>query len=274
MKRKAVSGLILTLLLIIMLTLGFNIQRTEAKRTYNVTAHTRPVLGETSSENNQKTKFITVAVSSGVQVGVKTGDWIKYDCTVSGAPSGTSLPTWMKVEFLSVEGTNVTVRVTEHMSDGTEQNETMAVDVVAGGGTFNAFSGFVIPANLATGDFIYIGGYGNITIAGEATKTYAGARRTVLYATFSQAHGRYYWDKQTGVMVEASVSSGGITVTAKATETNMWVFAPFWMQWWFWVIIAAGIVVLAGAIYLKRRKSSITPLLPPEGTDTIRVTGG
>lgn len=31
----------------------------------------------------------------------------------------------------------------------------------------------------------------------------------------------------------------------------------FWMQWWFWPIVAAGILVLGGAVYfLKRKKSS------------------
>ncbi|UCE16702.1 MAG: hypothetical protein JSV12_03620 [Candidatus Bathyarchaeota archaeon] len=30
---------------------------------------------------------------------------------------------------------------------------------------------------------------------------------------------------------------------------------PFWMQWWFWTIVVAEIVVLAGVIYfLKKRK--------------------
>ena len=38
------------------------------------------------------------------------GDWIKYDYTVTDAPSGTPNPTWMKVEFLSVEGTTVSVQ--------------------------------------------------------------------------------------------------------------------------------------------------------------------
>ena len=45
---------------------------------------------------------------------------------------GTAYPEWMKVEFLSVEGTNATARVTMHMSDETEQNATALGDVVAG----------------------------------------------------------------------------------------------------------------------------------------------
>jgi len=198
--------------------------------TYNVTAYAHPVPSETSVENNQKTAFVTVVVSLpfGMQVGVKAGDWIKCTYTISGWPSGTPYPEWLKVEFLSVEGTNATIRVTMRMSDGTEQSDTMTVDVAAGGGTFQGLSGFVIPANCTTGDSIYMTGYGNVTIAGETTGTYAGATRTVVYTSFSQYGTQltYYWDKETGVMVEASVVSGGVTATGKATETNMWQAVP------------------------------------------------
>lgn len=163
-------------------------------------------------------------VKAGGTVGVKAGDWIKCTYTISGWPAGTPYPEWLKVEFLSVEGTNATIRVTMRMSDGTEQNDTMTVDVATGGGTFQGQSGFVIPANCTTGDSIYMTGYGNVTIAGEATGTYAGASRTVVYASFSQYGTQltYYWDKLTGVLVEASAISGGMTGTARATETNMW----------------------------------------------------
>jgi len=44
---------------------------------------------------------------------------------------------------------------------------------------------------------------------------------------------------------------------------------PFWMQWWFWTIIAAGIAALAGAVYLLKKEKPPTPTaptLPTEGT--------
>jgi parallel beta-helix repeat protein len=242
--------------------------------TYNVTAYARPVPGEASVENNQMTEFVTVTASAppGVQVGVKTGDWIKIDYTITGWPSGTPYPEWLKVEFLGVEGTNATVRVTMHMSDGTEQNATVPVDVVAGGGAFQGLSGFVIPANCTTGDSIYMSGYGNVTIAGETKRTYAGASRTVVYASFSQYGTQltYYWDKWTGVMVEASTTSGTMTGTGKATETNIWEAAPpapFWMEWWLWTIVAVVIVALAGVYFLKKRKPP-TPTAPTSATES------
>jgi len=209
-----------------------------------------------------------------VQVGVKAGDWIKITYTITGWPAGTPYPEWLKVEFLSVEGTTATVRVTMRMSNGTEQNATVPVDIVAGGQAFG-LSGFVIPANLTVGDVIFMSGYGNIAIAGETTRTYAGASRTVVYASISQYGTQltYYWDKQTGVLVEASETSGGITATAKATETNMWEAAPpapptpFWMHWWLWTIVAVVIVALAGAVYFLRKRKPPTPTTPAPPTE-------
>jgi len=193
-------------------------------------------------------------------VGVKTGDWVKLDYTISGAPPGTNLPRWIKLEFLSVEGTIANVRVTMHMADGTEQSDNVPVDVAAGGGAFAGLSGFVIPANTEVGDSINMSGYGTVTIAGEKTKTYAGASRTVVYVSISQfgAQLTYYWDKQTGVMVEASGTSDGMTATAKVKETNIWQAGPPEEAPTNWSLIAGivGAVVIIGVgltIYLKRR---------------------
>jgi len=237
-----------------------------AEGTYNITAYASPVLGETSTENNRMTKFVTVTVAPppGMQVGVKAGDWIKCTYTISGWPSGTPYPEWLKVEFLSVEGTNATIRVTMHMSDGTEPSQTMTIDVAAGGGAFQGLSGFVIPANCTTGDSIYMSGYGNVTIAGETTSSYAGATRTVVYASFLQYGTQltYYWDKLTGVMVEASVVSGTMTGTAKATETNMWQAAPSGLpiEPIYLILAALVIIIVVGAtVFIVRRKKK-----PPE----------
>jgi len=237
--------------------------------TYTVT------LTVTDNEDATDTSSLTVSPAPTYTVGVKAGDWIKCDYTVTGWPSGTPYPEWLKVEILSVEGTTASVRVTMHMSDGTEQSDTLSVDVGAGGETFDTLFGFVIPANCTTGDSIIMGGDGstfNVTIDGETTGTYAGVSRTVVYASFSRygTELTYYWDKETGVMVEASTTSGGITGTAKATETNMWEAEPIWMQWWLWAIVAIVIVALAAgtAYFLKRRRpTTVSPSLTKTPTD-------
>jgi hypothetical protein len=197
-----------------------------------------------------------VGVEAG-DAGIKAGDWIKLTYNITGWPAGQPYAEWLKLEFLSVNGTIATVRATVHMSNGTEQSDSGPVDVVSGS-KVPGLAGIVISTNRTTGDPVYIVGYGNVTIEGEATRTYAGANRTVVYAGFSQNETEvtYYWDKLTGVMVEISSTSPGITGTAKATETNMWgAAAVVGMPWWPWVV-GAGVAAVAAAlaIFFTRRR--------------------
>jgi hypothetical protein len=216
---------------------------------------------------------LSLPPSQKVQVGIKAGDWIKVEYTNTAWPSGAPYPEWLRFEFLSVEGTNATTRVTRHMSDGTEQSDTVPVDLATGSGEAFGLSGFVIPSNLTIGDSFYMTGYGDMVIEGETTETYAGAKRTVVYASYSQLTPAYeflfdyYWDKLTGVIMEASITFFKDTATVKVLETNMWEATTIWKQWWFWVLIAAAIVALALAMYrLRKRKTPATPTPPAEGT--------
>jgi hypothetical protein len=196
-----------------------------------------------------------VGVEAG-HVGIKAGDWIKVTYTITGLPAGQLYPEWLRLEFLSINGTIADVQATLRISNGTKQSDTGPVDVVSGS-EVPGLAGIVISANRTTGDSVYIAGYGNVTIAGEVTRTYAGANRTVVYASFSQNETQvtYYWDKLTGVMVEISSTSPGITATAKATETNMWGATTVRMPWWPWIIVgvvAAGLVIF----FLRRRRAA------------------
>jgi hypothetical protein len=186
---------------------------------------------------------------------VRAGDWIKFEYKITGWSAGQPRPEWLELEFLSVVGTRANVNVTMGMSDGTEQSDTVPVDLGEGGGEALGLSGLIIPPNLTTGDSVYITGYGDVTIEGEMPRTYAGARRSVVYASFSEygVQLTYYWDKQTGVMVEASTTSEDVTATGKTIETNMWEVAT----WWRWTIMAVAIAAVAFALYcLKKGKTA------------------
>jgi len=205
-----------------------------------------------------------VGVETG-DVGIKAGDWIKVMYTITGLPAGQAYVEWLKLEFLGVNGTIANVRATLHISDGTEQSDSGPVDVVSGS-EVPGLAGIVISTNRTTGDSVYIAGWGNVIIEGEATRTYAGANRTVVYASFSQDETEvtYYWDKLTGVMVEISSTSPGITATAKATETNMWGATTVPMPWWPWIIaaaVAAGLVIF----FVRRRRKDEDDV--PQGGD-------
>jgi len=196
-----------------------------------------------------------VGVEAG-HVGIKVGDWVKLEYTFTGWPAGQAYPEWLKLEFLSVEGTIATVRFTQHMSDGTEQSDTAPIDIVSNI-EVSLLAGIVISANRTTEDSVYIAGYGNVTIEDEAIKTYAGANRTVVYSSFSpsEAQVTYYWDKLTGVMVELSSTSPDFTATAKAAATNMWETTTIRMPWWPWIIVA---VVAVGLVifFVRRRRAA------------------
>ncbi len=192
------------------------------------------------------------------EAGVKAGHYIRMDYEITGWPADQRRPEWLKLEFLTVEDTSLTVLATMRMSDGTEETDTVPVEV--GGSTgASGMSGFIIPANSEVGDYIAMGGFG-ITLAsamleGETTGIYAGTNRTAVCASFVQ-HGvdlTYYWDKQTGVLVESTAVYPDMTMTATATRTNIWKSDHRGPPRWLWVILAAAAGV-AAAIYLKRRK--------------------
>jgi hypothetical protein len=199
--------------------------------------------------------------------GVIAGDWIEYEYALR--PADHTGPEWLKLEFISVKGTRASVNVTLGMSDRQELRDTVPVDLGAGGGEAFGLAGFTIPPNLTTGDSVHISAYGNATIEGETAKTYAGARRDAVYTSFSQDEVQitYYWDKETGVMVETSTTSGDLAATAKAIETNMWEATTARMPWWLWMIIAVAVAAAASVVYrLRRKKTPSTPTSPPEGS--------
>lgn len=199
-----------------------------------------------------------MAVEAG-NVGIKAGDWIRLTYNTTGWPAGQPYPEWLQLEFLSLNGTIADVQATLHISNGSEQSDSGPVDVMSGS-QVPGLAGILISANRTTGDSVYIIGYGNVAIEGEATRTYAGADRTVVFAGFSQNETQvtYYWDKLTGVIVEISSTTPGISGTLKATETNMWGAAPVppsvGMPWWPWIVVGVAAVAAGLAVFFTRRR--------------------
>jgi len=189
----------------------------------------------------------------GGNVGIEAGDWIKLEYSFTGWPTDQTYPEWLKLEFISIEGTIITVRFTQHVSDGTEQSDTAPVDIVSNI-EIPLLAGIVISADQTTGDSVYIAEYGNITIEGEVIKTYAGANRTVVYANFwpTEAKVAYYWDKPTGVILEISSTSPDFTAILKVTQTNMWETTTSRMPWWPWIIV--GVVAVGLVIFFVHRR--------------------
>jgi hypothetical protein len=173
-------------------------------------------------------------------LGVKAGDWIEYDIQESFSPEHAQ-----RLDFLSIAGNELTIRVTEGTIIG-GINQTESIDFSTDQDFQTAFltvRAHVIPAGSEAGDSVYLGmDFGNRTISGETTRTYAGAERTVVYSNFSLQLNRYVlsWDKQTGVLVEATISAGTASKSLSTVDTSMWTGG---IGWWLWLILGAAIVL-------------------------------
>lgn len=158
---------------------------------------------------------------------IEAGDWIKYDVTTTPIFEGEVFLTWMKFEFINIEGTNATLKATAHLSSGEEREYNGAIDIISGSDT-----GLIIPVNSTIGDSVHISGYEKITIQSEEALTYTGVTRTAVKASFSNSTDHYTgsWDKQTGMRLEEQISrydtstSKPMTVTTifKISDTNIW----------------------------------------------------
>ena len=169
-------------------------------------------------------------------VGVKEGDWIEYDISITG--NGTPPPThdvrWMRFQVLAVEGAAFSVNLTVRYA-----NDTFGVAIWEYNFTEGNLGGWtIIPANLSPGDTFFDASEHNhkpvnVTVQGQEQRTVLGSTRTVTYGNDSLRHLKE-WDKATGVFIGSSevvqnvTNKDGwyienLTVTTRAVATNMWI---------------------------------------------------
>jgi len=192
----------------------------------------------------------SAVVSAEISVGVKQGDWIEYQVTTTGAVPEEHDVEGAKIEIINVEGKKIDVKFTSTYSDGTEKTVTSTLNLETG----QIGDAFIIPANLSSGDAFLEQTEGTITISDVEERTYAGAKRSVVYATTPQT--TYYWDRSTGVLVEATSSFPDFTLITKAEKTNMWQPQIFGLDPIVFIvlIIVAVVAVLAIFLILKMKE--------------------
>jgi hypothetical protein len=187
-----------------------------------------------------------------IAVGVKKGDWIEYNVTFTGTvPQGHNV-IWARMEVTEVQGKTIELSITTNFT-----NETLLPEKI----TLNLETGvlgddFIIPANLNYRDFFFDVYQGNITIRDTGTKNVVGVDRTFVSGTTELT--AYVWDKTTGVLIEATTSATGYTMTTVADRTNMWTPMLFGLNpSFFFILIAVAIVailVVVAAFFMSRRK--------------------
>jgi hypothetical protein len=187
-----------------------------------------------------------------VSVGVQKDNWIDYTVTLTGSPPADHEVTWARMEVTAVQGEAVSLNVTTQFANGTFLYEDVTLNLETG----QLGDDFIIPANLNPGDTFLDQYHGNITISGVEERSYAGATRTVVYA--SAAQNTYYWDKATGILVEGTSMFPDYTIHSIADKTNMWQPQFFGLEpmvfYALLIVAAAGIVAVAALFVLRRRK--------------------
>ena len=153
--------------------------------------------------------FTAVAFANPI-VGVKKGDWIKYQVKVTGNPPPKENITWARMDITGVQGETININVQTGYANGTIYPENRITLNLATGAIGD---GFFIPTNLTPGDKYRTEYEGIINITSVGQIEAGGAERTVISGVSSQT--TYYWDKQTGIMVAATSNLPGYTMYYK-----------------------------------------------------------
>jgi hypothetical protein len=188
-------------------------------------------------------------------VGVKKGDWIEYNVSFTGNPPIEHDAVWARMEIISVDGKKVNASFVSRLANETVLEILEDLDLEKG----RLIDMFIIPAYLDEGDVFYDQISGQIVIDRVETRNYAGADRTVVYAEAVDT--QWYWDRATGVTVEARTSNSMYTLDTVATGTDMWNSQIFGLDANIFYGLLSLIAVGVGAsiiLSLQRRKRRLT----------------
>ena len=196
--------------------------------------------------------LVTAGVVVGeFSVGVKKGDWIEYNVSVTGSPAEKHDVTWARMEVYAVQGSQIDLNITVKFSDGTLEPQTATLNLETG----QLGDDFIIPANLNVGDVFFDKNIGNITISGVEEKTYAGVIRSVMTAATSET--TYYWDQATGILVEGISHYPEYTMHSIVDKTNLWQSQVQGLNptvFYAMVIGVLALIVVVLTVFIIRRK--------------------
>lgn len=223
-----------------------------------------------------------IQFSASADIGVKVGYWAKYrdGCLWSSndpeaiEPSYVKVITntkWRTVSVEAISGTNVTISVTRHFKNDTQETKTYSANI-ASGKRDDEFEFQIVPPDLWIGDTIW---QTTLSINDTKLEQFAGRTREINYAGVSiplegMTIFEYKWDKTTGVLC-ASVTFDtlfrqGFTTTTwietEMIETNMWQpethSEPAAITWWqpliLIIVVSSAFLLIIWKLRPKRRK--------------------
>lgn len=207
------------------------------------------------------------------QIGVKGGDWVKYEVVESTASIDID---WLRIEVEGVDAQEkiVVFYLTGHYSNCSERSDRFCFNLATGRfipeENYTIIVAFIF-ANLKVGDVIYES-WPQYTIQSEITKTYCGAKRQVLHFHLDEYYDstdpghvivNAYWDKATGFLLEYELTQDSSFFKMTAIETNLWSADLFpWFDWQTSIVILIIVICVATVIiyifHAQRKKKLLT----------------
>jgi hypothetical protein len=162
--------------------------------------------------------FTASTTASAHTIDLKKGDWIEYQVDAVGDFPGEHNVNWTRIEVVDMQGELIFLNVTVQLTTGPYAYYNDTIDFETG----ELMEGFFLPSNVTEGDVFFDTLVGYITVGGVEHRTYGGADRTLILGIAPETV--YYYDKATGIMVEAhsSYPDFNYTVDTVAVKTNLW----------------------------------------------------
>ena len=196
---------------------------------------------------------------------VKPGDWIEYERNYASTIIQEETSGQVRYEVSDIQDLRVTFSITEDDSGDKRQEE----HHIETSSISHALPHVLIPAHSNLNDKIDCSDR-QIMISRVEKRSCAGSERTVLYAidrtfysTDDYATIEFWWDRDTGVLVEYSsftqLPYGNVTTSVKLVETNIWEPQLYGVDQGSFMLIAAvsiAVLVIVGLIILRKKRES------------------
>jgi hypothetical protein len=154
---------------------------------------------------------------------VKAGDWADYKVEYkSDVPMRTSRNiTQTRIDIIDADDGFILLNLSRQYVNGTSLVKEILINQYSGSFGYDVVLPLpVVSRNLNVGDKIYDQYQGYLTISGEQKMSFGGAERNVILGYGQNT--TYYWDRETGVLVNATSTITRYTVKAILVSTNIW----------------------------------------------------